>query len=64
MFEGFTRHRVETSESMTINLVSAGTGEELLLLHGCPETLVMWHKIAPALADLSYGRPGCRLSMG
>lgn len=50
MFEGFTRHRIETSQS-TINLVAAGTGDGLLLLHGCPETLVMWHKIAPALAD-------------
>jgi haloacetate dehalogenase len=34
-----------------INLVTAGTGEGLLLLHGCPETLVMWHKIAPALTN-------------
>jgi haloacetate dehalogenase len=51
MFEGFTRHCIETSQSTTINLVAAGTGEGLLLLHGCPETLVMWHKIAPALAD-------------
>jgi haloacetate dehalogenase len=51
MFEGFTRHRIETSHSTTINLVAAGTGEGLLLLHGCPETLVMWHKIAPAFAD-------------
>jgi haloacetate dehalogenase len=51
MFEGFTRHRIETSQSTTINLVTAGTGEGLLLLHGCPETLVMWHKIAPAFAD-------------
>jgi haloacetate dehalogenase len=51
MFEGFTRHRIETSESMMINVVAAGTGEGLLLLHGCPETLVMWHKIAPAFAD-------------
>jgi haloacetate dehalogenase len=51
MFEGFTRHRIEASPSTTINLVAAGTGEGLLLLHGCPETLVMWHKIAPAFAD-------------
>lgn len=51
MFEGFTRHRIETSQSTTINLVAAGAGDGLLLLHGCPETLVMWHKIAPALAD-------------
>jgi haloacetate dehalogenase len=51
MFEGFTRHRIETSQLVTINLVAAGTGHGLLLLHGCPETLVMWHKIAPAFAD-------------
>jgi haloacetate dehalogenase len=51
MFEGFTRRRVEISQSTTINLVGAGSGEGLLLLHGCPETLVMWHKIAPAFAD-------------
>jgi pimeloyl-ACP methyl ester carboxylesterase len=51
MFEGFTRHRIETSQSTTINLLTAGTGEGLLLLHGCPETLVMWHEIAPAFAD-------------
>jgi haloacetate dehalogenase len=50
MFKRFMRHRVETSDSTSINLVTAGTGEGLLLLHGCPETLVMWHKIAPALA--------------
>jgi pimeloyl-ACP methyl ester carboxylesterase len=51
MFEGVTRHRIETSQSTTISLVTAGTGEGLLHLHGCPETLVMWHKIAPAFAD-------------
>jgi haloacetate dehalogenase len=50
MFEGFRRHRIETSQATTINLVTAGTGEGLLLLHGCPETLVMWHKIAPRFA--------------
>jgi haloacetate dehalogenase len=51
MLDGFTRHRIETSESVTINVVASGTGHGLLLLHGCPETLVMWHKIAPAFAD-------------
>jgi hypothetical protein len=41
MFEGFTRHRIATSQATTINLVAAGTGHGLLLLHGCPETLAM-----------------------
>jgi haloacetate dehalogenase len=48
---GFTRHRIETSQSVTINVVASGTGHGLLLLHGCLETLVMWQKIAPAFAD-------------
>jgi haloacetate dehalogenase len=51
VFDGFTPQRIETSQSTTINLVAAGTGQGLLLLHGCPETLVMWHKIGPRLAE-------------
>ena len=29
----------------------AGRGQPLLLLHGHPQTHVMWHRLAPALAD-------------
>jgi haloacetate dehalogenase len=31
--------------------VTAGSGPPLLLLHGHPQTHVIWHKIAPALAE-------------
>ena len=50
MFEGFERRQIETSET-TINLVMGGDGPPLLLLHGYPQTHVMWHKIAPRLAQ-------------
>lgn len=50
MFEGFTRRQITTSGT-TINLVTAGQGPGLLLLHGFPQTHVMWHKIAPRLAQ-------------
>jgi haloacetate dehalogenase len=50
VFDGFQRGQVTTSDGVTINLVTAGRGEAVLLLHGCPQTLVMWHAIAPALA--------------
>ena len=50
MFEGFEQLRIETSGA-AINLVKGGEGPPLLLLHGYPQTHVMWHKIAPMLAN-------------
>jgi haloacetate dehalogenase len=49
MFEGFERTRI-TTPGAEINLVHAGKGPPLLLLHGYPQTHVIWHKIAPRLA--------------
>ena len=50
MFEDFTSAQIETPETM-INLVYGGSGEPVLLLHGYPQTHVMWHKVAPMLAE-------------
>ena len=50
MFEGFEHMTVETTGA-TINLVRGGKGSPVLLLHGYPQTHVMWHKIAPRLAE-------------
>lgn len=47
---GFEYQRIETSGA-TINLAICGKGAPLLLLHGYPETHLMWRKIAPALAE-------------
>ncbi len=49
LFPGFEQNQIETSGA-TINYIAAGTGPPVLLLHGYPETLACWHKIAPALA--------------
>jgi haloacetate dehalogenase len=49
LFPGFRQRRLRTSGA-TINLVHGGKGPPVLLLHGYPETHVMWHKVAPALA--------------
>ncbi|MDQ3892774.1 MAG: alpha/beta hydrolase [Actinomycetota bacterium] len=50
MFEGFERVRIET-EGASINAVCGGKGPPVLLLHGYPQTLVMWHLTAPRLAE-------------
>jgi len=48
-FPGFTQRRIATSGA-EINLVTGGSGPPLLLLHGYPQTHLMWRKLAPRLA--------------
>ena len=50
MFDGFSKALIETSGT-TINLVHGGEGPPVLLFHGYPQTHVMWHKVAPRLAE-------------
>ena len=60
MFEGFERRIIETTGA-TINVLTGGKGSPVLLLHGYPQTHVMWHKIAPRLAqDFSVVVPDLR----
>lgn len=51
MFEGFRQARAEVAPGIELNYRVGGTGPALLLLHGHPQTHVMWHRVAPALAD-------------
>lgn len=50
MFKGFEQTRILT-QSAEINLVYGGSGTPILLLHGYPQTHVMWHTIAERLAE-------------
>jgi haloacetate dehalogenase len=50
MFEGFTLSMIDTGKAV-IRVRHGGSGPPLLLLHGHPQTHVMWHKIAPRLAQ-------------
>lgn len=67
MFEGFDAITVTTSECNYFVRIG-GAGPPLLLLHGFPETHLMWRDVAPVLAqtftvicaDLrGYGQSGC-----
>jgi haloacetate dehalogenase len=68
--EDFTTTEIDTGAT-TIFVRSSGTGNPVLLLHGFPETHLMWREIAPILArdftvvcaDLrGYGGSGCPAS--
>ncbi|MDW3645825.1 MAG: alpha/beta hydrolase [Bacteroidia bacterium] len=50
MFEGFQAETIQLQET-AIHFVKKGSGPPLLLLHGYPQSHVMWHKIAPKLAE-------------
>lgn len=50
MLRQFESHRIATGGG-EINVRTAGSGPPLLLLHGYPQTHVMWHKVGPALAE-------------
>jgi haloacetate dehalogenase len=67
LLDDFTRAEVGTGET-TIFLRSHGSGPPILLLHGFPQTHLMWRGVAPLLAhdftivcaDLrGYGKSGC-----
>jgi len=67
MLDGFKTAEVETGET-SIFVRWAGAGPPVLLLHGFPQTHLMWRDVAPRLAatftvvcaDLrGYGRSGC-----
>src|SRR5258708_27088023 len=68
--DDFTAGLVGTAET-TIFVRRGGSGPAVLLLHGFPQTHLMWRDVAPRLAprftvvcaDLrGYGRSGCPVS--
>jgi haloacetate dehalogenase len=70
MMDDFETVEIQTEET-TIFLRRAGAGPGLLLLHGFPQTHLMWRSVAPRLASFftvvcpdlrGYGRSGCPAS--
>lgn len=70
MLDQFAATNVRTAEG-SIFVRSAGSGPPMLLLHGFPETHLMWRGVAPLLTDRftvvcadlrGYGQSGCPTS--
>jgi haloacetate dehalogenase len=49
MFNGFTPKRLQAN-GVEIHSLIGGSGPPLLLLHGYPQSHLIWHRVAPALA--------------
>jgi haloacetate dehalogenase len=49
MFEGFKNKRIDV-DGVTLNVRVGGSGPALVMLHGYPQTHIMWRLVAPELA--------------
>ncbi|MFJ3898996.1 alpha/beta fold hydrolase [Streptomyces sp. NPDC090083] len=47
---GFTYHRVPVADGVSLNAAVSGTGSPIVLLHGFPQTHLMWRHVATDLA--------------
>jgi haloacetate dehalogenase len=54
VFEAFERRRVKIGGGVSINCVIGGSGPPVLLLHGFPQNLAMWARVAPLLAEAGF----------
>jgi haloacetate dehalogenase len=50
VLSGFSSERI-AANGIRVHVSRAGSGPPVLLLHGYPQTHVMWHRVAPVLAD-------------
>ncbi|MFJ8150786.1 alpha/beta fold hydrolase [Streptomyces sp. NPDC094468] len=49
-FPGFTTHRVPVADGVRLHALVGGTGSPVVLLHGFPQTHLMWRQVAAGLA--------------
>ncbi|MFI6466429.1 alpha/beta fold hydrolase [Streptomyces sp. NPDC050538] len=47
---GFTYHRVPVADGVSLNAAVSGSGSPIVLLHGFPQTHLMWRHVAADLA--------------
>lgn len=51
LYPGFASHWIDTATAGKIFARSGGKGPPLMLLHGYAQSNVMWHRVAPQLAE-------------
>jgi pimeloyl-ACP methyl ester carboxylesterase len=48
---GFDSQRVPVADGVSLHAAVGGSSDPILLLHGFPQTHLMWRHVAPELAD-------------
>lgn len=51
LLPGFATRDIATAPGITLHARTGGQGRPLLLLHGHPQTHLIWHRVAPTLAQ-------------
>ncbi|HWC23178.1 MAG TPA: alpha/beta hydrolase [Flexivirga sp.] len=51
IIDGFDYRRIPGHDNVTLNVAIGGSGQPIVLLHGFPQTHLMWRQVAPRLAD-------------
>jgi len=54
VFEAFERRQVEIGDGVSIHCVIGGSGPPVLMLHGFPQNLAMWARVAPLIAAAGF----------
>jgi haloacetate dehalogenase len=54
LFPGFSEQRLRLPDGTLFRVLAGGQGPAVVLLHGWPQTLAAWHRVAPALAASGY----------
>lgn len=49
--DGFDHRRILAHDNVTLNVAVGGTGRPIVLLHGFPQTHLMWRQVATRLAE-------------
>jgi haloacetate dehalogenase len=54
MFQGFVNRKTDVGGGIVINAFTGGSGPPVLLLHGYPQCVAMWGRIAPLIAKAGF----------
>lgn len=53
LLPGFSRRMID-ADGVSIHVATAGSGPPVLMLHGHPQNMLTWHKVAPSIVSAGF----------